>query len=120
VAERGVTLGLLERDTAQRDPVVEHAVVADLGGLADHHAHAVVDEEPATDTGAGVDLDPSEESRELTEYARHDPSRPAAGPYAVGQAVEPDRVEPRVDDRVLDVSPGGRVVRTCRGEVLAQ
>lgn len=44
-------------DAAQGDAVVEHHVVAEHGGLADHHTHAVVDEAAAPDDGTGVDLD---------------------------------------------------------------
>ena len=37
--------------------MVERAVVADLGGLADHHPHPVIDEEAAADPRPRVDLD---------------------------------------------------------------
>ena len=42
----------------------EAAVVADHRGLADDDAHAVVDEQPLADAGAGVDLDAGEEAAE--------------------------------------------------------
>ena len=41
----GMTLALLPAGTAQGYAVVEGAVVADDSGLADHDAHAVIDEE---------------------------------------------------------------------------
>ena len=37
--------------------MVDGAVVADHGGLAEHDAHAVVDEQALADLGTGVDLD---------------------------------------------------------------
>jgi hypothetical protein len=46
------------RHAAEGHAMVERDVIADLAGLADHHAHAVVDEEPPADLGARVDLDP--------------------------------------------------------------
>jgi len=52
VALAGVLAG-----AAQRDAVVDGAVVADLGGLAEDDAHAVIDEQALADLCAGVDLD---------------------------------------------------------------
>ena len=43
--------------TAQRYPVVDGAVIPDLAGLAEHDAHAMVDEQTLTDGGTRVDLD---------------------------------------------------------------
>ena len=43
--------------TAQRYSVVDGAVIPDLAGLAEHDAHAVVDEQAPADLGTGVDLD---------------------------------------------------------------
>ena len=48
--------------TAERDALVKQHVVADLRGLADHHARAVIDEEAAADGRAGMDLDAREEA----------------------------------------------------------
>src|SRR3954453_4953200 len=58
VADGRVALDPGHRPATQGNPVVQHDVVADLGGLTDDHAHAVVHEEPATDAGTGVYLDP--------------------------------------------------------------
>ena len=44
-----MALAALEAGAAQRHPLVEGHAVADLRGLADHHAGAVVDEELAAD-----------------------------------------------------------------------
>ena len=52
-AKRRVPLARLAREPAQGDAVVDQHVVADLGRLADHHPHAVVDEEPPPQPGAG-------------------------------------------------------------------
>ena len=65
VAEGGVPLALLLAGAAQGHALVEQNVVADFGGLADHHAHAVVDEEPAADRRAGMDLDARQGAAEL-------------------------------------------------------
>ena len=46
----------------ERDLMIEMAIVADLGGLADDHAHAVVDHKPATNSGRGMNFNSGEES----------------------------------------------------------
>ena len=78
----------------------------------------MVDEEPSADRGTGMDLDPREKSGELRENARRRATGPALDPQAMGQAMNPDRVQAGVDDRVLDVAAGRRVVGARRGEVL--
>ena len=45
--------------------MVQHAVLANNGGFANDHAHAVVDEETAADLGPGVDLDTGKTTYEL-------------------------------------------------------
>src|SRR5262245_20085745 len=55
--ERGVPLLPLEARAPERHPLVQGHVVADLRGLADHHPHAVVDEDSGADARSGVDLD---------------------------------------------------------------
>ena len=57
VADRRVALAAREARAAERDALVHRHVVADLGGLADHDAGAVVDEEAAPDLRGRVDLD---------------------------------------------------------------
>ena len=61
--QRGMALALVPRSAAQRDAVIERAIVADFGGLAHHHAHAVIDEHAAADGGAGVDFDAGQPAR---------------------------------------------------------
>ena len=51
VADRRVALAAREAGAAERDALVHRHVVADLGGLPDHDAGAVVDEQPAADAG---------------------------------------------------------------------
>src|SRR5699024_12143072 len=50
-------------------PLVEQAVVPQLGGLADDDAVAVVDDQPAADDGAGVDLNAGPEPGPLGQEA---------------------------------------------------
>src|SRR5216683_8422488 len=70
VAFTGIPGGATKRDT-----MVERAVIADLGGFADHHAHAVVDEYAAPYGGPGMDLDSGQPAAPVREPAAQ-PSRP--------------------------------------------
>src|SRR5947208_2812870 len=54
---------------AQRHTVIKGAVVADLGGLADYDTHAVIDEQPAADAGAGMDLDAGQHPPDMRDEA---------------------------------------------------
>ncbi|OBQ28945.1 MAG: hypothetical protein AN487_24280, partial [Anabaena sp. CRKS33] len=67
VLHRGVALGAAdepalgvagERERPERDALVDGAAGPDHGGLADHHARAVIDEETGPDRGAGMEVDP--------------------------------------------------------------
>ena len=89
MALAGVLAGAAERHT-----LVERAVVADLGSLADDDTAAVVDDKPFADFGAGVNLNAGEKFRALTDGARA-----ALVPVRVervGGAVQQHGVQPRV------------------------
>ena len=58
VRQRGMSLLSFGAGAAQCHALVEMTIVADLRRLADDDAHAVIDEQPFADLGAGVDLDP--------------------------------------------------------------
>ena len=67
VADRRVAFGVADdlagllvarkAESAQRDTLVKLDAVTDPGGLADHDAGAVIDEESPADGGAGMDID---------------------------------------------------------------
>ena len=100
VAQRGVALALLLAGAAQRHALVEQHVVADLGGLADDHAHAVVDEEAPADGGARVDLDARQAAADLREEPRKSAHPPAV--ELVRHPVHQDRMETRVAEDDLE------------------
>ncbi len=93
VPDGGVALAALEAGAAQRHTLVERHVVADLGGLADHHSCAVVDEQRLPDLGGRVDL-----------HAGGDPGR-------VGQQARRERECRRRAERGR---PGGRAAPARR------
>src|SRR5204862_7511160 len=54
---------------APRHTVIRGAVVAGLGGLAEHDAHAVIDGQPAAHAGAGMDLDAGQHPPDMRDEA---------------------------------------------------
>ena len=73
--------------------MIHQHVVADLGSLADDHAHAVVDEEAPTDLRAGVDLDAGDRPRDLRQQSGSQATT-GFGPQTMRDPVHPDGVQP--------------------------
>ena len=115
----GVALGpTRQRGAAQRDALVDGALVADLGGLTDHHAHAVVDEHPAADGGTGVDLDAGEHACQVRDEA----AQPlvVGAPAGMRPTVHDQRMQTGVAGQHLPVGAGGRVALADAGDVFTQ
>ena len=105
-------------DAAERDAVVEGHVITDFGGLADHHAHAVVDEKPPADLGAGVDLDSRQPAAQLgDEPAQNTPPAPPGG---MGEAVRHQGMESRIQQHELEPRARRRVAGHHRVDFSAQ
>src|SRR5262249_44948021 len=51
VLDRGMAFLLLQARATQRHALVDEDVVADLGSLTNHHAHAMIDKEPPANDG---------------------------------------------------------------------
>jgi hypothetical protein len=94
VAESRMALAFVPRRAAECDAVIKRAVVADFGGLAYHHAHAMVDEEAPSDARARMDLDAGEKTPDMRNQTRQ-PSE-ARAPQPVREPVHQQRMEPRV------------------------
>ena len=65
VAQRRMPLAFLAARTAQRHVLVQQHVIADFGGFADHHTHAMVDKKTPANGGAGMDFDAGHKTGEL-------------------------------------------------------
>lgn len=61
---------------AQGDTVEDQAVIADFGGFADDHAHAVIDDQIFADACAGVDFNASEQAGDFAHQAREERNAP--------------------------------------------
>src|SRR5437763_1931770 len=91
--------GILPR-SAERHALVQQHVVSDLGCLADHHAHSVIDEETAPDSRARMDLDARHRSRELRNDARE--SKPSREIQTMRDPVQHCRVESRIAQQYFE------------------
>ena len=58
------------RHAAQGNTLIERDIVADLRRLADDQGHAMIDEQPAADHRAGVDIDAGKEAPEVGDDTR--------------------------------------------------
>src|SRR5216683_1659117 len=116
VADGGVALLALDARAPEGDPLQDADVPADLGGLADDHAHAVVDEEPRPQHRGGVDLDAGQEAAHVGHEAGG--QSPPAAPERVSHAVAPDRVHARVAQHHLERRASRRVALPHRPHVL--
>src|SRR5690606_18516430 len=96
-------------NAAEGDAVVKRHVVPDLGRLADDEAHAVIDEEPLADGGAGMDLDPRDETPDAGDDAAE--QKPAAAPGGVRQAIEHHRLKAGIGEHDFQTRARGRVPR---------
>src|SRR5690349_9719770 len=85
---------------AERDTLVEGAIIADLRGLADHHANAVVDEQAVADLCPGVDVDRRQDAAEMRDKAAG--KMPAALPQPVPDPMEQQYLEPRIAQHHLE------------------
>ena len=93
--------------SAQSHVLINQNVVANLGGLSDHDAHAVVDEKPAADRRAGMDLNAGEKARYLRNHSRQQRYIRVVEP--VRETMQQDRVKSRIAKENLEDALGGRV-----------
>jgi hypothetical protein len=109
---------LLELGAAERDALVDGAVVADLRRLADDDTHAVVDEDTPADLRAGVDLDAGEETRQMRGDAAE--PRKAGEPASTRPAVHEDRMQARITGQHLPSPARSGVALTDAGDVFSE
>ena len=117
VLERGVSLLVPRRGSAQGDPLHDVAVVPDDRGLADHDAHAMVDEEAMPDLRARVDLDAGEHAVEVRDQSRQ--HRNAQPVQPVREAVDDQCVHTGVRQEHLERPARGGVTLLRGGDVFA-
>ena len=82
----------------ERHLVVHHDVVPNPSGLTDDDADAVVDEQPPTDPGSGMNLDAGEQSGHERQRARNQWQSPAV--QAMGHPVRPHGPHARIEQHL--------------------
>src|SRR5271165_2143206 len=115
VADCRMALAALLAGAAQGHALIQRHIITDDRSLANNHAHSVIDEEPAADLRAGMNLDASYELGELRQRARH--KEPAANPQPVVKAVSPQRMQPRVEQHNLERGPRRRIAFFDSGDI---
>ncbi len=98
--------------------MIEGAVIADLGGLADHDAHAVVNEQTAADRGARMDLDPRRHPSDMRDKAAR--KIPATHPQPMRHAVEEQCLEAGITQHDFKARPGRGIARKRCVNLVAQ
>ena len=99
--------------------MIKRAIVADFGRLTDDDPHAVVDEHAAADRGAGVDLDPREESPAMGQPAGK--PAPAMAPQPVRHEAMPDeRMQPGVARQHFPLAARRRIPVEHHGDVFTK
>jgi hypothetical protein len=109
---------LVERGAAQRHALVDGAAVADLGRLADHHAHGMVEEHALADLGGRMDLDAGHPPRAVRDEAGG--PLETVRPTGVRPAMQHHGVKARVDRHHFPGAAGGRVAFEDAPDVGAQ
>src|SRR5437868_4220438 len=82
---------------AQRDMLIDGHVIVDFGAFADY-AEAVVEKEALSDLCSGMDVDSSQEAREMVDEPRDEPEIPL--PQPMRDAMKPERRHSRVEEYV--------------------
>ena len=111
-----MTLAHVLARAAQSHALIQGAVVPDLGGLTDDHAHTVVDEQALTDGGAGVDLNTRLVPCPLADGAGGEVMLRQV--ELVGHAVGQDGVNARIQEQDLQITSGGGVALADGGDVV--
>ena len=117
VAQSWVAFALVPGYATEGHAVVEGHVVTDLGGFAYHHASPVVDEKASPDFRTGVDVDIRPKAGKVRNKTREIP--PVALPQAVGDALQHDSVDARVERGNFQARTGGGVALEDAGDVFA-
>ena len=117
VFDRGMPLAVLLAGASESHALIESHIVADDRGLADHDAHAVIDEQAAPNLRAGMNFDSGQQTRNLREPAREQEKRMI--PEPVIHAIEPDRMQAGVAEKYFQARLGRGIVLHHVGHVFA-
>ena len=100
---------LIETAGGVCSPINDQHVVADLSRFADDDAHAVIDEEPASNNSPGVNLDAGHETGDLRDQPGQRTRGRTPRPQPVRDTVSPDSVDARIEQGDLQLVDRSRV-----------
>src|SRR5690349_24994792 len=91
IFDGGMPFPVLFSRATESHALIEGHIVADDAGLANHDAHAVIDEEAAANLRGGMNFNSGEQARDLRKPAPEE--KETVVPQPMIDAVEPDRVQ---------------------------
>lgn len=113
IANRRVAFATMLAGTAERDTLVHRDVLANDGRFTNHHAHAVIDEEPGPERRSRMDLDPGQETRRVGDQSGQESL--VATMEGMGHSMKLDRVKTRVgEDDFCCRASRGITLQDCR------
>ena len=98
--------------------MVKRDIVTDDSGFTDHHAHAMVDEKPAADGGARMNLDTGQHARQMCREAAQ-PAK-AVPPEPMGDTMQDQGVNARIAGQNLPERAYCRIAVKDRTNILTQ
>ena len=107
IAQGGMPLFLVPGRAAQGDPVIQGDVIANLRSLADDHTGAMINEQSASDGGAGMDIDIGDPAGDKRHPARQ--QFPVLAPESVRHPVHEYGVDARISKQNLQPRTRGRI-----------
>jgi len=117
VASSRVPLALLFSRSAKRNPLINQAIVTDLGSFAYDYASTMVNEEAAADAGTGVNLDLSQKAVELRNDAGQNRDIQFVKP--VREPVKQNGVKAGIAQKDFDEAAGRRIPLFDGADLLA-
>lgn len=118
ISKSRMALAGIPGDPAEGHTVIKGHIVADLGGLADHHATAMIDEEAPANGGAGMDVDLADEPRQKAQQPGQ--IAPAPAPQSMGQAMDQQGMDAGIGGEHLEMGAGSGISTKHAAHILAQ
>lgn len=118
VFQRRMPLLMLCSSSAKRYAMIDLAVITDLRGLSDDHAHAMIDQQSSADLRAGMDLDTGHMPRKLRKRTREEKVLVLIEPVCL--AVVKQSMEALIEEDDLERGARRRVAVADRASVVEQ
>src|SRR5579885_1608117 len=112
-----MALLFFEARAAQGYALVDEDIISDLGRFTHHDSHPVIDEQPAADLCARMNLYAGQKARQMADQSGDELEMMV--PEPVRDSMEPDSVQSRVGQDDLEAGPRGRVAFKDSLDVLA-